>query len=87
MDLVKIEYDKQGRPANLPDSNPNENLLLYGRDGELAAGPVLGNWCSTFEEWSDQETGVLEWCPTYYAVPPINPEKSHTPPTVSNEIY
>lgn len=80
---VQIIYEN-GKPLNLPPGATA--LMLYGMDGEYAEGPVLGGWDSTLGIWSDDSGGELEWMPLYFAVPPENPCRSFTAPTVGNEV-
>lgn len=84
MELVAIKYE-DGVPANLPDAADGE-ILLYGMDGEYAVGPVLGQWDTTSDCWSDQRYGEIEWVPQFFAVPPKNPCRSFKAPTVGNEV-
>ena len=83
MEPIAIRYDRQGVPVNLPEVDP---VLLYGLDGAEAVGPVLGQWDSTLECWTDHRYGQIEWGPVFFAVPPPNPCKDLSTPTYGNTI-
>ena len=85
MELIQILYNASGEPSNLPDA---DTLLLYGMsfDGLDAEGPVLGQWDTTLQVWSDDKCGEIEWSPRYFCVPPANPCRSIAAPTVGNEV-
>lgn len=80
---MAIQYNALGDPTNLPGDDP---VLLYGMDGLDAEGPVLGQWDSTMQVWSDHEYGQINWHPMFFAIPPENPCKSITEPTCNNEV-
>lgn len=83
MTTTRIIYDATGTPTNLPQ---RESVLLYGMDGLDACGPVLGQWDTTLECWSDDRYGEIDWHPAFFAIPPTNPCKSISEPTVGNEV-
>lgn len=83
MEPIRIIYAADGAPTNLPRVDP---LLLYGRDGEDAVGPVLGQWDTTLDCWSDDKCGAIDWYPEYFAIPPENPCKSIAVPTYGNQV-
>lgn len=89
MTPVAIEYgttESPDAPAGLPPHNEGSPLLLYGRDGEFAMGPVLGFWDDDDQQWLDQNADALDWLPTYYAVPAPHPERSYEAPTIGGEV-
>lgn len=80
---TRIEYDEDNRPLNLPET---EWLGLFGYDGCDAVGPIVGNWCTTVEEWADSNNGMIHWHPTHYFDLPDNPNQSYPEPTYDNRV-